>query len=68
MQPSLVWYIESKGAIWQEGRDALHGPAPSEHYEATGVHELWLMDRGEILARATSVMLACSMVRAPLAA
>ena len=60
---SVVWYIESRGAVWEESSESAKRDARSEHYEATGVHELWVLDRGEILARATSGALACSILR-----
>ena len=59
---TVVWYVESDGVVWQE--PSLQGGAlPDESYHPTGNHELWVMDHGEILARATAGMMACAITR-----
>ncbi len=60
---SMVWYIESGGAIWDENAPSLRAGRADETYHPTGNHELWLLDRGEILARASEGMLACALLR-----
>ena len=45
----LVWYVDAEGAGGEEGAQ----------------HELWLMDGGEVLARAGSGVLACALLRPP---
>ena len=56
----MVWYVESEGALWTEPPQ---GSQADEAYHATGNHELWLLDRGEILVRATAGAMACAMTR-----
>ena len=60
---SMVWYIESEGALWAEPPPNFGAVLPDESYHPTGNHELWLLDHGEILARAAEGMLACAMLR-----
>ena len=60
---TLLWYVESEGAVWEEAPpDGSRSRAP-ESYHATGNQELWLMDGGQVLARAADGMLACAMLR-----
>ena len=59
---TVVWYVESDGVIWQEP-SLQGGTLPDEAYHATGNHELWVMDHGSILARATAGMMACALTR-----
>ena len=57
---SMVWYVEAEGASYRE--DARLG-RPSESYRPTGAHEMWILDGGEVLARAGSGVLACAPCR-----
>ncbi len=57
---SMVWYVETEGATWREN-DGL-GRA-NEAYRPTGEHEMWILDGGEVLARAGSGVLACAPCR-----
>lgn len=60
---SVVWYIESEGAVWTEPSPGSRSGFADDSYHPTGNHELWLLDRGEILARATEGVLACAILR-----
>ena len=58
---SMVWYVEADGASY---RDGAHLGRVSESWRPTGGHEMWILDHGEVLARAGDGVLACSLVRA----
>ena len=57
---SMVWYVEAEGSSYRESGTL---GRVSESYRPTGGHELWVLDRGEVLARAGDGFLACASVR-----
>ena len=57
---SMVWYVEADGASYRESATLNR---VSESYRPTGGHELWVLDHGEVLARAGDGILSCAPVR-----
>ena len=57
---SMVWYVEADGASY---REPSHLGRVSESWRPTGGHEMWILDRGEVLARAGAGILACAPCR-----
>lgn len=60
---SVAWYVESGGAFWTEPAPGGLGARADERHRPTGLQELWVMDGGEVLARATALMMACAPLR-----
>ncbi len=57
---SMVWYVEADGASYRESANLSR---VSESWRPTGGHELWVLDSGEVLARAGAGVLSCAPCR-----